>query len=481
MQNNKTSNTNPLVCFIGLPSAGKSTLINSIIGKRMLESGVCRTTTNVFYIGTDNKFSFNNDRYKKADLLSDDGHVFDALDLPGVADAENNKNSTNDNNFCELTKKWVVNCDVIYWVSDIINAFITQHELDEYNKIKKLLEEETRSTGKLYQLAILLSKYGYEDPNPSEKIVAHAKNKNKKYDESGELISDTEDTTATDCVNRVNKIFKNDEKIIKFNAYGRILHNPKCSENMRKFYINNGGIGSKNINTKFELGWALEKVYQKQQFSYLNSLINNYFTIYKDVKTDNNWKQNIKTIYDKINDVKILGMLMEFAIIHDSNTLNSFKLKYPDLYTVGSYHEQWWTTFFESLVTSKDSNNKLDNILMTSYNDIVVEIPNKEIFNRLSKIVSCQNITLTRLYFNLIKKGKMEKHSKGQITEGLPIYANYDLAFTENRELSMNKSWVMEIKQKREKLWGNQDHVYFPMLFVNVWNGTFPSLFCKID
>ena len=39
------SNTDFKVAFIGLPSAGKSTIINSLIGKRLLESGVCRTTT----------------------------------------------------------------------------------------------------------------------------------------------------------------------------------------------------------------------------------------------------------------------------------------------------------------------------------------------------------------------------------------------------------------------------------------------------
>ena len=33
------------IAFIGLPSSGKSSIINSLIGKRILESGICRTTT----------------------------------------------------------------------------------------------------------------------------------------------------------------------------------------------------------------------------------------------------------------------------------------------------------------------------------------------------------------------------------------------------------------------------------------------------
>jgi ribosome biogenesis GTPase A len=33
------------VAFVGLPSSGKSSIINSLIFKRKLQSGVCRTTT----------------------------------------------------------------------------------------------------------------------------------------------------------------------------------------------------------------------------------------------------------------------------------------------------------------------------------------------------------------------------------------------------------------------------------------------------
>ena len=33
------------IAFIGLPSSRKSSIINSLIDKRILESGICRTTT----------------------------------------------------------------------------------------------------------------------------------------------------------------------------------------------------------------------------------------------------------------------------------------------------------------------------------------------------------------------------------------------------------------------------------------------------
>jgi hypothetical protein len=39
------------VCFAGLPSARKSTMINALAPKRVLESGICRTTTEPCVVG----------------------------------------------------------------------------------------------------------------------------------------------------------------------------------------------------------------------------------------------------------------------------------------------------------------------------------------------------------------------------------------------------------------------------------------------
>ena len=36
-----------LVGVAGLPSAGKSSMINSLVGKRILHTGICRTTKDV--------------------------------------------------------------------------------------------------------------------------------------------------------------------------------------------------------------------------------------------------------------------------------------------------------------------------------------------------------------------------------------------------------------------------------------------------
>ena len=69
--------TNYIVAFCGLPSSGKSTLINSLIGERLLQSGVCRTTT------VPNELT-------NEIIADDDNNKFIAIDLPGICDSEEN-------------------------------------------------------------------------------------------------------------------------------------------------------------------------------------------------------------------------------------------------------------------------------------------------------------------------------------------------------------------------------------------------------
>jgi len=131
--------TDFIVAFIGLPSSGKSTIINSLIGKRLLESGVCRTTT----------------EYKLLDdiIEDDNNNKFKVIDLPGICDSQEH-----DINFNELTNTHIKNANLIIWTSDVNKAFITTHEVNEYNRIKEYIKNINHDTGKLYHLIICLSK-----------------------------------------------------------------------------------------------------------------------------------------------------------------------------------------------------------------------------------------------------------------------------------------------------------------------------------
>ena len=86
-----------IVAFCGLPSSGKSTLINSLIGERLLHSGVCRTTTNVNTL--------------EDEIITDDnGNKFIAIDLPGICDSEEN-----DKKFNEMTEVNITNANLIFF------------------------------------------------------------------------------------------------------------------------------------------------------------------------------------------------------------------------------------------------------------------------------------------------------------------------------------------------------------------------------
>ncbi|NDC42148.1 MAG: hypothetical protein EBZ77_11455, partial [Chitinophagia bacterium] len=59
------------VAFAGLPSAGKSTMINALAGARFLETGVCRTTRAPCVLGADEPEGPKCD-WKRATMRSDD-------------------------------------------------------------------------------------------------------------------------------------------------------------------------------------------------------------------------------------------------------------------------------------------------------------------------------------------------------------------------------------------------------------------------
>jgi len=126
------------IALVGLPSSGKSSIINSLVGKRLAQSGVCRTTTGVkIYPG----------------LVSDDGVKFEIYDLPGIADIEETEY-----NFDKMIFDTIEKCNLVFWVSDIIKAFITNHEKKEFEKVKNYIDNLTLTKGVAIQFVILLSK-----------------------------------------------------------------------------------------------------------------------------------------------------------------------------------------------------------------------------------------------------------------------------------------------------------------------------------
>ena len=179
-----------IVSFVGLPSSGKSSIINSLVLKRLLQSGVCRTTTE-FKLIEENIFDDNNNKFK-------------VYDLPGICDSE----EKNNNNFNDLTYAHITNSNLIIWTSDVNKAFLTTHEVNEYNKLKKYIKDIENMTGKLYYVIIMLSKY--------DKNLNSVKKDNIKI--NSEIEDSDEDTNINDLIVKVKNKFSY-EDIILYNAY----------------------------------------------------------------------------------------------------------------------------------------------------------------------------------------------------------------------------------------------------------------------
>ena len=274
--------TDFLVAFVGLPSSGKSSIINSLLFKRKLQSGVCRTTTDVNII----------DEL----VLDDKNNKFRVIDLPGICDSEENNSKFN-----ELTYAHITNASLIIWVSDVNKAFITTHEVDEYNKLKKYVKEIEYNTGTLYHIAIMLSKC---DKNCDKKKKTIKITNTTKSDE---LEDSDEDTDISDLIIKVKEKFPSDD-IIMFNAYGRSFYHNKSSDVLKKFVKKMVGVPSEH-NIDFNINKYIVGHEQKQTMSYYNVFL----------KTFEEYLQNpvlfekLMTQRLKITDIQKINHYIEFV------------------------------------------------------------------------------------------------------------------------------------------------------------------------
>lgn len=284
---------NYTVAFCGLPSSGKSSLINSLVGKRLLQSGVCRTTTK--------------EKLLDEIVTDDDGNEFEIYDLPGIADSEEKTGTKN--NFTDITEAYITRSNLIFWVSDVNKAFITTHEVDAYKNIKTLLEKRTRETGDIYDICIMLSKCDVEENANTEK-----KNKttNKIIDETGddEITDDDEDTTVIDIVRKVKEKFPLDN-IILFNAYGRSFHGKNSSNVLKQFVKKQcNGCVPLNVNTRFSISKFIKTYSERTENSY-----SKYFTEYFNKYSTGSYKlDDIYKCYIRLNSVSRQNIILSTTI-----------------------------------------------------------------------------------------------------------------------------------------------------------------------
>ena len=238
-----------VVGFIGLPSAGKSTMINALAGKRVLESGVCRTTTDVCVVGARNEVGAA--KWLQTELRSDDGVEFCAVDLPGICDAEDTESA-----FDALTLEWAAKCDVIVWVTDARTAFSTKHESAAVARIRESIQAKADDDGSLYQFLVVLAKY---EGQSAQMPMCH------EY-LPGEIRSPTESSNIDARLESAVSAFP---RVAKFNAFARIATRPS-SVALRSLVCSAAGptglagYHDRACQVDFDLKWATENIMEKR-------------------------------------------------------------------------------------------------------------------------------------------------------------------------------------------------------------------------
>jgi len=359
------------VAFVGLPSSGKSSVINSLVFKRLLETGVCRTTVESNLL--------------KEVLVDDENNNFRVIDLPGICDSEEN-----DNKFNEITKEYVKDANLIIWVSDVNKAFITTHEVTEYNNLKKYLNDLTDETGQLYNLIIMLSKCN--DQYPSQKVQKKRERKNK----DGEIEESDEDSNISDLIKKVYEKFPK-EDIILFNAYGRSYHHPKTSAILKKFV---GKKNNNNYNTKF--------IISKYTNDWKNIQKENYYAFFK--KKFDNFINHIITI-DKLLSV-YSNLLTDDRHGHIDDICNVAIDK-----TNFKYYE-----YIKNVYTTKYFKNAINNVIIRLIDYIFLMLKNPENLNKNKNFV--KDYTLDQIYELFFSYFQQLPHNNQKIIHDTILYSN---------------------------------------------------------
>jgi small GTP-binding protein len=231
-----------IVAFCGLPSSGKSTLINSLVGERILQSGVCRTTTEMNELSNEV-------------IIDDNGNKFVAIDLPGICDSEE-KNI----NFNDITEAHITRANLVCFVSDVNKAFITTHEVNEYKKIKKIVKNLEKENGTIYDVAIILTKCDFNEELKEKKTKVPSKN-------TREISDSDEDTDLGDLIKKAKEKLP-DEDIILFNAFGRIRHSNRISQKLKRI-VEKSGVNPTYNNTSFSIKKYCYEIQRRQELSYV--------------------------------------------------------------------------------------------------------------------------------------------------------------------------------------------------------------------
>ena len=518
------------VAFAGLPSAGKSTMINALAGARFLETGVCRTTRAPCVLSSEdpgNDIGAIGCDWKRADVRSDDGTALCVVDLPGICDAEN---TGSESNFTELTIKWAASCDVIMWVTDVRTCFLTSHEKLEYEKLKAAMQREANKHGRLFQFCVVLAKCDWNveavcSAPRSSAAAAAAAAAARRYVQ-GEITSDHEETTVADCVDRARKLFP-DDRIVPFNAFGRIL--TRDSSDALRALASRLAPGSTKVNAAFNMKWATEDLHEKRQAQLLRSIVaaladpctrgaldpnratspmNNPYSVQygknspwikEDKAADaadaakaplsSDANANVRKLVDGLDEnttalllCLVLGVAPQVATWHPivAAAGENAQLVPQNAELIGFMkHGPSAARKHELAIKQRFEIHKRIELNTTAKYDHSASI----LVEAMMRMCGTNCIVTTRMYLNLpLGIGIHEAPSAMKaVPPGYPVMLELDVQHNENRAIGARLSWIQKVREARMALWGDAERdVCVTQVLALVREKVLPSVLCSV-
>lgn len=393
---------------------------------------------------------------------------------------------------------------MVCWVTDVRTAFLTTHEKKEFDDLRSMLLNVSDDTGTLYQMAVVLTKYDYDDTQQE----ASESNSSPFTDE---IMDDVEDTTVLDCCNRVKSLVPKGVEIIKYNAFGRIFHMKRDNKLVSSAALRNMTAKlaptALNVNTQFGLGWATKDLLRKRQQTKLRTLIlrhcvdadHDHFTMqhWRPVTVEEDREEH-RIISDTSTVLELTEMtqdLLEFAILKSQDELEVFIDNHPWMHGFNvEYNDGTWNQFSRKMPILPQTD--IDTFIALNWTHPVDDdsleteicIPDcPSVLYRFICLAGSDHIAVARLYFTLT----FSKHTQTgsyQFNDN-PHYYHWNLCpephgynhaewkpewFRMDQEVHNDPavmcrlSWQARVATWRRRLWGHdEDDVDLGMVLNN--------------
>jgi hypothetical protein len=436
------------IAFTGLVSAGKSSVIISIILKRANHTGVSRTTL------------VNN-------IIKHD--AYDLIDLPGI-------NDTFEASFDKLTKDTIVDCDLIVWCSDCHSAFINKHEWIEFKKIVDYVN--TLYNGRGYQFLILLTKFNYEFINTNVNI------KRSTITNDSEIIGEETSSVYTNYENLMKLL--NDNKmeyidVLPYNAHGRSFHHANTSLVLKDFIKTN----PTNFNTNIEFATYVRQMPIAEEKSILQLIFREMYCYGYNINGNYQICINCTNCIHNLNVANTIctaclqykyhrcihGVMIHKSVLNNNlNTINDLITKLKSISSIQK--------IYNSLMCLDDSSIKLfvstghyncswfnylsQNIKFIHIKNIknikVIESTNPDQILRSINIIGNDNTIINKQYYNLTAYNFNKQYIYPHIIiEGKTPKGNVlNSKLMADTNLAQSISFINQVSNYRKDLYGDE-------------------------